>query len=266
MHMAVIGVSVPFAGSVRMPMASSLSAALMGFVFAIIGVFVMALIVNAWAPFFSGRATSREALKVAAYTSVPGWIGSFFGLLPVLGVLIGLVAAIYCIYVLYLGLPLVMRAPKERATGYTVAVILTGMLLGIVLGGVMMAVGGLTHFGMFGRSPEVQAEQGAAMTGNIIGNMLGTDDKGKAALGQALGNLARAGQQMQDANPPLPNAPVPSPAEAAARAHRTRRRPATSSAACSAPTAGPIGARPGARQHGPGRAGAAAGHRAERHA
>ena len=219
-HMAVIGVSVPFAGSIRMPMASSLGAALTGFVFSIIGMFLLALIVNAWAPFFNGRRSLAEALKVAAYAAVPGWVGSFFGLLPVLGVLIGLVAALYCIYVLYLGLPVVMRAPKERATGYTVAVILTGMLCGIVLGGVMMAVGGLTHFGMNGRSPEIEAQQGAAMTGNIIGNMLGTDDKGKAALGQALGNLARAGQQMEDANRPAPNAPAPTPAEAAARAQQ----------------------------------------------
>ena len=80
---------------------------------------------------------------------------------------------------------------------------------------------------------------GAAITGNIIGNMLGTDDKGKAALGQALGNLARAGARWS----------VPMPPRRARRRRRrplrgrsaTRRRPATSSAACSAPTrkAGP---------------------------
>ncbi len=220
-HMAVIGISVPFAGNVRMPMASSLTAALMGFVFSIVGMFLLALIVNAWAPFFNGRRSLAESLKVAAYAAVPGWIGSFFGILPVLGVLIGLLAGLYCIYVLYLGLPIVMRAPKERAVGYTVAVILTGMLLGIVLGGVMMALGGFTRFGMPSQSAAVRNEQGAAITGNIIGNMLGTDDKGKAALGQALGNLARAGQQMEAANPPATTAaPAPTPEEAAARAQQ----------------------------------------------
>ena len=211
---------MPFAGNVRMPMAAGLSAAVMGFVFSIIGMFLLAVIVNLWAPFFNGKRQLSQALKVAAYTAVPGWVGSFFGLLPVLGVLIGLVAAIYCIYVLYLGLPIVMRAPRERATGYTVAVILTGMVAGIVLGGVMMATGGMSRFGMPGRSADAQAEESAAITGNIIGNMLGTDDKGKAALGQAINNMARAGQQMQDANPPATNAPAPTPAEAAARAQR----------------------------------------------
>jgi hypothetical protein len=217
-HMAVIGVSIPFAGTMRMPVASSLTAAVMGFVFALIGMFVLALIVNVWAPFFAGRRSMAEALKVAAYAAVPGWLGSFFVVVP-FGTLIGLLGGLYAIYVLYLGLPIVMRAPKERALGYTVAVILTGLLMGIVLGALSMAFGGFTRFGMPARNAEAQAEQGGAITGNIIGNMLGTDDKGKAALGQALGNLARAGQQMQNANP-APVAPALSPAEAAARAQQ----------------------------------------------
>jgi hypothetical protein len=218
LHMAVIGVSVPFAGSIRMPMASSLTAALMGFVFALIGVFIFAVIVNLWAPFFTGRRSLGEALKVAAYAGVPAWLGAFLGILP-LGTLLGLLAALYAIYVLYLGLPVVMRAPRERAVGYTAAVILSGILLGIVLGALGAASGGFARFGMMRPSAEARADQGAAITGNILGNILGTDDKGKAALGQALGNLARAGQQMERDNPTAA-APAQTPAEAAAQAQQ----------------------------------------------
>ena len=221
-HMAVIGVSVPFAGNVRMPMASSLTAALMGFVFALIGVFIFAVIVNAWAGFFNGRRSLGEALKVAAYAGVPAWLGAFLGILP-LGTLLGLLAALYAIYVLYLGLPIVMRAPKERAVGYTVAVILSGILLGIVLGALGAAVGGFNRFGMMRPSAQASADQGAAITGNILGNMLGTDDKGKAALGAALGNLARAGQQMERENP-TQAAPAQTPAEAAAQAQQSAQQ------------------------------------------
>jgi hypothetical protein len=220
LRMAVIGVSVPFAGNVRMPLSSSLTGALMGFVFALIGVFIGALIVNAWAPFFTGRRSVGEALKVAAYAGVPAWLGSFLGILP-FGTLFGLLAALYAIYVLYLGLPVVMRAPRERALGYTVAVILSGIVLGVVLGALGAAFGGMSRFG-FGAmrpSPEARAEQGGAIVGNILGNVLGTDDKGKAALGQAIGNLARAGQQMERENP-TPAAPAQTPAEAAAQAQQ----------------------------------------------
>ncbi|MEO8755806.1 MAG: YIP1 family protein, partial [Casimicrobiaceae bacterium] len=219
-HMAVIGVSVPFAGNVRMPVGSSLTSAVMGFVFAFIGLLVFALIVNAWAPFFGGRRHLGEAFKVAAYAGVPAWFGAFFGVLGMLGTLIGLLAGLYAIYVLYLGLPVVMRSARERAVGYTVAVILTGMLLGLVIGGLFAAVGFGTH-GFGHSSAEARAEEGAAMTGSVIGGLLGTDDKGKAALGAAIGNLARAGAQMdkdQHANAPVATAPTP--AEAAARAER----------------------------------------------
>ena len=217
-HMAVIGVSLPFGGHMRMPMASSLTAAVMGFVFALIGFFIIALIINAWAGFFNGRRSLGEALKVAAYTSVPAWLGAFLGLLP-FGILLELIAIIYTIYVLYLGLPVVMRAPRERAVGYTVAVILSGIVLGLLLGALSMAFGGFTRFGMMRPTADASAEQGAAITGNVLGNLLGTDDKGKAALGQALGNLARAGQQMERQNPTPATAPQ-TPAEAAAQAQQ----------------------------------------------
>ena len=220
-HRAVIGISVPFVGNVRMPVASSLTAAVMGFVFALIGMFVLALIVNAWAPFFAARRNLAEALKVAAYAAVPGWLGSFFGILPVLGVLVGLLAGLYAIYVLYLGLPVVMRGPKEKALGYTAAVILTGILCGVVLGALAAAVGGFSHFGAMRPSADARAEQGAAITGNVLGSLLGSDDKGKAALGAALGGLARAGQEAERAErAAAATAPQPTPAEAAARAQQ----------------------------------------------
>lgn len=218
-HMAVIGVSIPFAGSVRMPMGDSLSAALLGFVFALIGYFVLALIVFAWAPVFSGRRNLGEALKVAAYAGVPAWLGSFFVILP-FGSLLGFIAALYAIYVLYLGLPVAMRAPPGKALGYTAAVILTGIVLGLIVGGLLAATGSVAgRFGGLSRpSEEARAAQGAAMTGNVLGNLLGTDDKGKAALGAAIGNLARAGQQMEQQEAAQRAAqPAPSPAEAAAR-------------------------------------------------
>ena len=220
-HMAVIGVSVPFAGTVRMPVAGSLGAAVTGLVFALIGMLALALIVNVWATFFAGQRNLAQALKVAAYAAVPGWLGSFLVLLP-FGTLLGVIASLYALYVLYLGLPIVMRAPTSRAFGYTVAVVLSGMLVGLALGGLSVAVGGLTRWSMPQRGLPDQVDQGAAVTGNIIGNLLGTDDKGKAALGQALGNLARAGQEMQnaDATSTPPTAPAQSPADAAARAQQ----------------------------------------------
>jgi hypothetical protein len=110
--------------------------------------------------------------------------------------------------VLYLGLPVVMQAPKEKAFGYTASVVICTILVGVVFGMIFTFahIGG-ARSGMFGgtaadRAAEQAAarDQGAATVGNAIGNLLGTDAKGKADLGSAVANLAKAGQAQQQAS------------------------------------------------------------------
>ena len=67
---------------------------------------------------------------------------------------IGLVAAIYAWYTFYLGVPVMKKCPPEKAVGYTIVVVLCGIVLAIVLGGVLMSM-------MFG------GEMGAAGAGLV---------------------------------------------------------------------------------------------------
>jgi hypothetical protein len=200
-HMSLIGVRLPFAGAIRMPMETGLVSAVAAFGFGLVGLFLLGLIVNALAPTFSGVRDLRQALKVAAYSLTPAWLSAVLALSPVLPTLLQFLAGLYGIYVLYLGLPVVMRSPREKAFGYTAMVVICTILLGIVLGIVSAAAG---RFGLMpgtlatnSLSPAAAQDQGAAVVGNIIGNALGTDDKGKAGLSAALSNLAKAGQQSE---------------------------------------------------------------------
>jgi hypothetical protein len=144
---------------------------------------------------------------VAAYSFTPAWLSALLALSPVLPMLLQWVAFFYGIYVLYLGLPVLMRSPQERALGYTATVVVCTLLLGIVFIGIGMVAG---RFGLgpaqMPSSPAAHAaaqDQGAKTVGNILGNALGTDEKGKAGLSAALSNLAKAGQP---AEPPSSNA------------------------------------------------------------
>ena len=83
------------------------------FVFAIIGVFILAFIINALAPTFGAQKDSNRAFKVAVYSYTPAWIAGALHILPALGVL-GIIAALYGLYLLYLGLPALMKVPKKR--------------------------------------------------------------------------------------------------------------------------------------------------------
>jgi hypothetical protein len=211
-RLSLIGVSLPFGGGVlRYPLASGLTTAAMGFVFGLVGVLLVGLIINALAGTFSARRDQRQALKVAAYSLTPAWLGSVLALSPVLPSLLQFVSGCYGIYVLYLGLPVVMGTPRDKAVGYTAAVVIGTILTGILFGAVAGGLGLFgPHAGVFGSSSPfgaqtaaqeqaAQRDQGAAVAGNIIGNMLGTDAQGKAGLGAAISNLAKVGEQSQQA-------------------------------------------------------------------
>jgi hypothetical protein len=199
---SLIGVSVPFAGSIRMPIASGLMYSIVAFGFSLVGLFVVGLIINALAPSFSGVRDQRQALKVAAYSLTPASLSAALALSPVLPTLLQLSAGLYGIYVLYLGLPVLMRSPRDKAVGYTAAVVICTVFFGILFGVVSATAG---HFGLMPGSlasdsaaqAAARQEQGANIVGNVIGNALGTDEQGKAGLTAALSNLAKAGQQSE---------------------------------------------------------------------
>jgi hypothetical protein len=84
---------------------------------------------------------------VAAYSSTASWVAGIFGLIP--GVRFLTILGLYSLYLLYLGLPVLMKSPKEKALGYTVVVIIAAIVLFMVIGLVAGMFVGMP--GAFGR-------------------------------------------------------------------------------------------------------------------
>ena len=125
---SLVGMPMPFGGTYHMPFGPSLGSALARYVLSLVGVYVVALIVNALAPSFSGEKNLVQALKVTAYAYTPAWLAGIFLLIPWLGVL-GLLASLYSLYLLYLGLPVLMKSRPDRALGYTAVVVISAVFL-----------------------------------------------------------------------------------------------------------------------------------------
>jgi hypothetical protein len=240
LRMSVLGVNSAFGNSFRIPISSGLTYTVMMFVSALFGVFVVGLIISALAPTFSGTRDQRQALKVAAYSLTPAMLSSVLALSPILPTLLQLLAGLYGIYVLSLGLPVLMQSPKEKAFGYTASVVICTILVGIVFAilSTVAHIGGASQ-GFFGataadRAAEQAAarDQGAAAVGNTIGNILGTDAKGKAGLSAALSNLARSGEQSQasSSNPAASSNQAGSPSQAGTPASAKGESPVTADA------------------------------------
>jgi len=103
------------------------------FVLELVYVAIEAVIVNVLAPSFSAVQNQNEAFKLVAYAYTPRWVAGIGNLIPVLGAIIVLVGSLYSLYLLYLGVPPVMRAPQEKALGYTIVIVLVGILLAVAI-------------------------------------------------------------------------------------------------------------------------------------
>jgi hypothetical protein len=119
---------------------AAIAVALAQYAVALVITYLLALIVDALAPTFNGTKDFTQSLKLVAYSYTAPWIAGVFLLLGTIGGVIGLIAAIYAWYTFYLGVPVLKKCPPEKAVGYTIVVVLCGIVLAIVLGIVLMSM------------------------------------------------------------------------------------------------------------------------------
>ncbi len=130
--MSIVGLSLPFVGTVRIPITTSIGSAVLHYILTLAGVYILALIIDALAPSFSGEKNLTQAFKVAVYSYTPGWVVGIFSIIPLLSVL-GILG-LYGLYLLYLGLPVLMKSPQEKSVGYTIAVIAAAIVIFVAIG------------------------------------------------------------------------------------------------------------------------------------
>ena len=98
---------------------------------ALASVFVLSKIISLLAPGFGGQKNDVQALKVAALASTPAWVAGVFNIHGRF-LLVGVVISLYGLYLLYVGLPTVMKVPKDRAMGYTAVVIIAAVVIFLI--------------------------------------------------------------------------------------------------------------------------------------
>ncbi|MCH8686305.1 Yip1 family protein [Pedomonas mirosovicensis] len=120
---------------------SALIIAVVHYLLTLIGVYAMALIIDGLAPTFHGTRNRVQAFKVAAYSATAGWVSGIFLLLPPLSILS--VLGFYSLYLLYVGLPPLMKVQREKARVYIVVTAIAGMVVWYIIVALTMPVAGL---------------------------------------------------------------------------------------------------------------------------
>jgi hypothetical protein len=115
------------------PIPSSLAGALVTYLSGLATVYGLALIIDALAPKFGAQNDFAGALKLAVYSATPVWIAGIFMLVPGLSFLV--ILGLQGVYLLWCGLPILMRVPAERALPYAAVVAGCGLIaaVGLVL-------------------------------------------------------------------------------------------------------------------------------------
>ena len=175
--------------------------AVVWYVVSLAGVFVVGLIIDALATGFGGQKDQTQAMKAAVYSWTAAWLAGVFVVIPWIGPLLSLVG-LYSFYLLYLGLPRTMKSPEQQSVGYTVVVIVLGIVVFIVGGaiaGTVTAMGAISGLAAAGSTSPV--------TGTVhFGNGASVDlDKLRAAGQQAEAQM----KAQQDGGPNKVNAVDP---------------------------------------------------------
>ena len=142
--LSIIGFGI-LGNSIRVPILTGLTSAVVQYVGALVVVYLLALIADALAPNFGGQKNQIQALKVAAYSSTAFWVAGIFLMVPGLR-LLGILG-LYSLYLLFLGLPALMKAPEDKALGYTAVVMICALVLFVVVGTISSR---LTGYGAIG--------------------------------------------------------------------------------------------------------------------
>jgi hypothetical protein len=151
-----------FGFSFRVPVASGLAMMITTYILTLAMTFGMGWLASTLAPTFGGQSNLVQGLKLAVFGGTPMLLAGVFNILPALSI-IGILVAFYALYVMYLGLPVLMKNPKEKTIVYMVVLILASIIAGVVLSAVTSAFTpsmGMGGMGMRGGDATISTPMG----------------------------------------------------------------------------------------------------------
>lgn len=131
------GQLMPIMG-VKLSIVGAIVVTLVSYGMSLLGVFLLGLIINALAPNFGGTANKVQAMKLAVYSWTAAWLAGVFGLIPMLGILA--ILGLYSFYLLFVGLPILMKVPEDKKVGYFIVTVIAGVVMYFIISAIVGAI------------------------------------------------------------------------------------------------------------------------------
>lgn len=119
-------------GTFRIPAGRGLLWAIFQYVLALVGVYVMGLIIDLLASSFGAEKNLKESMKIAVYAWTPVWVAGILLLIPSLSV-ITLIVSLYALFLFYLGIKIVKNPPEDKAMAYFVVTLIVAIVVSLLI-------------------------------------------------------------------------------------------------------------------------------------
>ena len=137
-----IGWSLTGNDFVKLTVGSALSAAVAFYFACWVAVAFIAYSIHWMEKTYGGHVNMNECLILTTFTATPLFMSGLAGLYPMLwfNVLVGLAALCYSVYLLYVGVPVIMEIPEDRAFFFSSSILTVGLctLVGMIVTSVLL--------------------------------------------------------------------------------------------------------------------------------
>ncbi|HDZ39561.1 MAG TPA: YIP1 family protein, partial [Marinobacter sp.] len=119
----------------RLSVSSALSLSILFYAAMLAGIFVLGKFIDFFAATYGAGDQSPRGITMGAYTATPIFLIGVIAVYPNIWVnmMAGLVAITYAVYLLYEGLPILMKIPEDRGFMFATAVLTVGLIMFVAL-------------------------------------------------------------------------------------------------------------------------------------
>ncbi len=132
--MSIFGIG-GFGVSMRIPVVTGIGLMVSQYVMTLVMVLVWGWLISMLANTFGGQANLINAVKLTVYSSTAAMVAGVFQAIPGLSMLATL-GGLYSLYLMYLGLPVLMKNPKEKTISYMVVAAIVGIVGSVLVSAV----------------------------------------------------------------------------------------------------------------------------------
>lgn len=112
---------------------AALTSAIVGFLFSLLIIFIVAKLAAFLAPKFGGVGDDGAALKLVVYSNTASWLASIFIFIPFIGPILALFG-LYGIYIFWTGVGPMLRVPDDKKLVFVLALAAAAIALNLLIG------------------------------------------------------------------------------------------------------------------------------------